>query len=137
MRTDKNQIIITHDDYETLSSYSKGHAAITKIDRKDAASLQTELQRAVIVKNEELPEDIVRLNSRVIIQEEKKNKLIDIVLVLPEKANIKAGKVSVFAPIGTALLGFKQGSKVKWDVPAGSKTFKIIKVSKPESGMFF
>ena len=128
MKATNSKIIIAHEDYETLNAYVKGLRSVTAFDKKNAASLQEELRKATLVKREELPADVVRLNSRVIVKEGTKNKLIELVLVVPEKADIKEKRISVFAPIGTALIGFRQGEKVKWNVPAGSKTFTIMKV---------
>jgi regulator of nucleoside diphosphate kinase len=128
MQNKKSQIIIATEDYETLHAYVKGLKPMQAFDRKNAALLQEELKKATLVKKEELPKDIVRLNSRVIIKEGKNDKLIELVLVVPEKADIKERRVSVLAPLGTALIGFKQGQKVKWEVPAGNKTFTIMKV---------
>ena len=128
MKTKKSRVIIAHEDYETLYPYVKGLKPFRAFDQKNVASLQEELKKATLVKKDDLPEDVVRLNSRVIVKEENKDKLIELVLVVPEKADIKEGRVSVFAPIGTALIGFRQGEKVKWRVPSGSKTFTIMKV---------
>ena len=128
MKTIKSKIIIGKEDFETLNAYVRGLKWVRDFDRKNAASLQDELKKATIVEKDKLPEDVVRLNSRVIVKEGTKDKLIELVLVVPEKANIKERKVSVFAPIGTALIGFRQGEKVRWDVPAGSKIFTIMKV---------
>jgi regulator of nucleoside diphosphate kinase len=49
-------------------------------------------------------------------------------LVAPDKADIKEKRISVMSPIGTALIGFRKGQKVKWQVPAGKKTFTILEV---------
>jgi regulator of nucleoside diphosphate kinase len=49
--------------------------------------------------------------------------------VLPQQADIKKKKISVLAPIGTALIGFRKGRKVSWNVPAGKKDFKIMEVT--------
>src|SRR3954451_2094060 len=128
MKTIESKIIIAREDYETLIAYVKGLTHVKAFDRKNAAMLQEELKKATLVERDELPDDVVRLNSKVIIREETKNKLMEVVLVIPEKADIKERKVSVFAPIGTALIGFRQGEQVRWNVPAGSKTFTIMKV---------
>ena len=128
MQATKSKLIITHEDYRTLNSYVKGLRPVKDFDRKNAASLQEELSKATLVDSEELPDDVVRLNSRVVVKEETKDKLIELVLVVPEKADIKERRVSVFAPIGTALIGFREGEMVNWTVPAGSKTFTIMKV---------
>lgn len=128
MKSIKSKLIIAHEDYDTLNAYVKGLRHVGDSDRRNAALLKEELMKATLVNKEELPEDVVRLNSRVIVKEATKDRMIELVLVVPEKADIKQRKVSVFAPIGTALLGFRQGEKVKWEVPAGSKTFTIMKV---------
>jgi regulator of nucleoside diphosphate kinase len=53
---------------------------------------------------------------------------MELMLVTPDKADIKERKISIMAPIGTALIGFRQGQKVNWQVPAGKKTFTIMEV---------
>ncbi len=123
-----DQLIITREDYEILCSYVKGFTPARAFDKKNAALLEQELRKATVVKSDQLPENVVRLNSRVVVKETDKDKLFELVLVVPEKADIKEGKISVFAPIGTALIGFKEGAKIEWEVPSGNKTFNIIKV---------
>ena len=54
---------------------------------------------------------------------------MELMIVTPDRANIKEKKISIMAPIGTALIGFRQGQKVKWKVPAGYKMFTILEVS--------
>jgi regulator of nucleoside diphosphate kinase len=49
-------------------------------------------------------------------------------LVYPQNADIRKGYVSVIAPIGTALLGYKKGDVIEWDVPAGKKKFLISEI---------
>ncbi len=128
MKATKSKITITHEDYNTLNAYVKDLIPTGYFDRTNAARLLEELRKATVVERNDLPDDVVRLNSRVIVKEGGKNKLMELVLVVPEKANIKERKISVFAPLGTALIGFRQGEKVKWDVPAGNKTFTIMEV---------
>ena len=77
---------------------------------------------------ENLPDDVVRLNSEVQVKEESSGKVLELTVVTPDKADIKSRRISILSPIGTALLGFRQGQKVKWQVPAGLKTFRILEV---------
>ena len=132
MKPQKGQITIAHEDYATINAYMKGASSIRAFDKRNATLLQQELQKATLVSGDELPIDVVRLNSRVVIKEGNKDNLIELVLVVPEKADIKNKRVSVFAPVGTALIGFRQGEKVKWEVPSGRKTFTIMKVHNQE-----
>jgi regulator of nucleoside diphosphate kinase len=102
-------------------------------DRHDAKELEAELKRATLVNNEDLPLDVVRLNSRVTIKEEKANTIMELMVVTPEKADIKQRKISILSPIGTALIGYKKGRKISWQVPAGKKIFTILDVRSPMS----
>ena len=49
-------------------------------------------------------------------------------LVFPNEADLSQGKISVLAPIGTAMLGYQAGEIIEWDVPAGLKRFKVEEV---------
>lgn len=128
MRNVQKQLVLRKDDYEILIGYLRGGFGRNSFDRHNAEELEAELRRAKLVNKEDLPEDVVRLNSKVKIKEEKNDKIIELMLVTPEKANISERKISVLAPIGTALIGFRQGQKVAWQVPAGKRTFTIMEV---------
>jgi regulator of nucleoside diphosphate kinase len=86
------------------------------------------LKKAKVVDKEDLPDDVVRLNSKVTVKEEKENKMMELTVVTPEKANIKERLISVMSPIGTALIGFRKGQRIRWKVPSGKKTFTIMDV---------
>jgi hypothetical protein len=49
-------------------------------------------------------------------------------LVYPDEADIEANRLSILAPIGTALLGYRAGDVVEWPVPAGITRFRIEEV---------
>ena len=123
------RLVLTRDDHKLLTSYLSGMAGKTAFDRKNAEDLRTELKKAKIVGKDDFPVDVVRLNSRVTIKAEDKNEIMELMLVTPDKANIKEKKISVLAPVGTALIGFRKGQKVKWQVPAGKKSFTILEVN--------
>lgn len=128
MEKKKNRLVLAKDDYEIIMSYiRKGLPTIT-FNRQDVEELELELKKARVVHKDELPEDIVRLNSTVTIKEEKENKIMELTVVTPERANIKQRLISIMSPIGTALIGFRKGQQVKWKVPAGKKTFTIMDV---------
>jgi len=122
------QLIVTKFDYDIIMEKLKSSPAKIMFNRRDAEELIAELQKARLVENEELPAGIVRLNSTVTIKDEKANKIMQLTVVTPEKADIKQFRISVLSPIGTALIGYRQGSKVSWRVPAGKKTFTILEV---------
>lgn len=128
MNRTKNSLVLRKDDYEILISFLRNGHFKTAFDRHNAEELQGELKKAKLVSREKFPPDIVRLNSKVKIKEDTQDKVMELMLVTPDKADIKERKISVMAPIGTALIGFRQGQKVAWKVPAGKKTFTIMEV---------
>jgi regulator of nucleoside diphosphate kinase len=128
MEKTKSRLVLAKDDYDIIMSYIRRGLPTITFNRQDAEELEMELKKAKLVHKNELPEDIVRLNSTVTIKEEKENKIIELTVVTPEKANIKRRLISIMSPIGTALIGFRKGQQVKWKVPAGKKTFTIMDV---------
>lgn len=129
MKKDNTKLILTKEDYQLLNSYLNGMFGKTAFDRKNLEDLRGELKKAKLVSRDNIPVDIVRLNSEVTIKADDNDELLNLKLVTPDKANIKEQKISIFAPIGTALIGFRRGQKINWQVPAGKKTFTIVEVS--------
>ena len=129
MKKIKNNLVLRKDDYSLLVSYLNNARRQSTFDRRNAEELTAELKKATVVNKNDFPEDVVRLNSKVRIKAEGKSEEMELILVTPDKANIKEKRISIMAPIGTALIGFRQGQKVKWKVPAGNKTFMILEVS--------
>lgn len=128
MQSITNRLVLAKDDYEIIMSYIKRGLPTIKFNRHDARELEMELKKAKLVNKDELPGDVVRLNSTVTIKEEKENKVMELTVVTPEKANIKQRLISIMSPVGTALIGFRKGQQVKWKVPTGKKTFTIMEV---------
>ena len=129
MKKIKNTLILRQDDYTLLTSYLNNMRRQSSFDRHNAEELIGELKKATLVNNAEFPPDVVGLNSKVRIKTNGKNEEMELIIVTPDRANIKEKKISIMAPIGTALIGFRSGQKVKWKVPSGSKTFTILEVS--------
>ena len=128
MQKINNQLVLRKDDYKLLISYLNGGSSKVAFDRRNAEGLQAELKKAKLVNKDDFPEDVVRLNSKVRIKAQDKDEVMELMLVTPDKADIKEKRISIMAPIGTALIGFRQGQKVKWQVPAGKRTFTILEV---------
>lgn len=124
----REQLLLTKTDYETIRLYLKQNFRVASFNRQDAEELEGELKKARVVNQEELPQDVVRLNSAVTIKDEEMKKVMQVRLVTPDKADIKQRKISILSPVGTALIGYRKGMKVRWQVPAGKKTFIILDV---------
>lgn len=92
-------------------------------------NLEVELDRAKIIDDSELPQGLVRMNTKFkfeVIQEEK---MMTITIVYPEDSNFAEGKISVLAPLGSALIGLQVGQEINWRFPDGKvKRLKILEV---------
>jgi regulator of nucleoside diphosphate kinase len=96
--------------------------------------LMNELNRAKKVKPEKIPGDVVTMNSIVSLYNDKTGKVMQIQIVYPDDADISKNKVSVFAPVGTALLGYRKGNKIQWNTPSGVTELTILDIIyQPES----
>ena len=100
----KEQLVLRKADYDLLISYLRGGRNSAAFDRRNAEEMEEELKKAKLVPAELFPEDVVGLNSRVTIKDEDRNAVMQYELVIPERADIKAKRISIMAPLGTALL---------------------------------
>ena len=91
--------------------------------------LEEELERALVMDSERrLPSDVVTLDSRVLVVDLDSGEERLFTLVLPSKANVDEGRISVLAPLGMAVLGYRSGDEIEWDVPGGRKRFLVRRV---------
>lgn len=98
-----------------------------QIPNKD--DLQAELDRAHIVEPEEMPHDVVTMNSTVTFQMESSSNEFSLTLVYPHDLDDGTGKISVLAPVGSALLGLREGDEMSWPKPGGGLLkVRILKV---------
>lgn len=125
-------VILLKTDYEVLNSYVKNLQGMQVNEKENYRKLSEELKKASLVEDKDFPKDVVRLDSTVVIKDLTTNRNMTVTIVLPQKADIKQKKVSVLAPVGTALIGFKKGQIVSWNVPSGKKDFEIIEVTQSD-----
>jgi regulator of nucleoside diphosphate kinase len=122
------KIIITAEDHRRLENMLGSNTArfISGDDR--VAELQGELKRAEVMSPADVPNDVVTMNSTVVLRDLDTQDLETYTLVYPDDADIANHKLSVLAPIGTAVLGFRIGDELRWRVPAGWRRLKIENV---------
>jgi regulator of nucleoside diphosphate kinase len=124
----KRNITITRNDYEYLRELlsSKFTLAIDPSDYLE--SLEAELERADIVDPERVPKNVVTMNSTVKLRDLDTKEVETYTLVFPEEADIANYKLSVLAPVGTAILGQRVGDVLRWRVPAGWRRLVVERV---------
>jgi len=123
---DSSAIHVTEGDLERLRRVVAKH----KLGRDAAAAeqLETELERAVIVPRDEMPADVVTMNSRVVFEDEMGRRR-DVHLVYPWQARPARGRISILAPVGVALLGLSVGQVIDWPLPNGrTASLRIVSV---------
>jgi regulator of nucleoside diphosphate kinase len=121
-------IYITDYDLVRLKELLKAGIGFAERDRPSLETLQGELDRAHIVEPTAVPNDVVTMNSRVRLTDVDTNEEQVYTVVFPSQANLNQGKISILAPIGTAILGYRVGDAVKWPVPSGIKTLTIKEI---------
>ena len=124
---DQLPIYLTQADLDRLFDLVETYSAGPGADRLQ--QLERELVRAVVVPRDEIPADIVTMNSRVVFEDETTGERREITLVYPKQADIASGKVSVLVPVGTALLGVRIGQSIDWELPNGAKhRYKVVAI---------
>jgi len=118
-------IYITEYDKERLMELLTVAGGFDFSGRSDLQSLEEELDRAVVMDPKEIPSNVVTMNSQVEIVDLDTHEKMTFTLVFPRDADIYQGRVSVLAPLGTAVLGYSVGDIIEWEVPAGLRRFKI------------
>lgn len=113
-------------ELDTLKKYLQ-EAILTDFNKKN---LLSELASAQVVNEEELPENVIGLNSVVHIEERNSRKSFIFQIVQPTYADVKKNKIAISAPIAIALLGYRTGSTVKWEMPGGVQEFEVLKVTR-------
>ena len=117
----------TSSDHKLLKKITKTNLSATSA--REIKLLMEELERGNIVEDNAIENDIIRINSEVIIEEMSTQKQMKFQIVLPSQANIKESKYSVLVPLSVAIIGFKVNDQVDWELPAGNKTLKVITVN--------
>ncbi|MFA7095014.1 MAG: nucleoside diphosphate kinase regulator [Gammaproteobacteria bacterium] len=99
------------------------------------AALRVELDRAEIVDPEKVPPGVITMNSTARFVDEETGDEHEMTLVYPPDADGSAGKVSILAPVGSALLGLSVGQTIEWPLPSGRKAkLRVLDVTyQPEA----
>lgn len=121
-------IYITEDDYQRLDEFIDGAKASGQYDKGRLAGLEEELESCHVVSSEDMPANVVTLNSQVRFCDLESDEEKVATLVFPGNANLSEGRISVVSPIGTAILGYSVGDIIEWKVPGGKKSIRIEEV---------
>lgn len=121
-------IFITQDDYNRLEVMISEREKTEAKDSSYLMALRQELDRATIMPSDKIPPQIITMHSRARLKDMDSGEEMVYTLVFPGEADTAANKVSILAPVGTAMIGCKAGDTVTWIVPAGTRRFKVLEI---------
>jgi len=124
----ERRLFITDTDRDRLEKLLLGTRQWSSRDKAHLQALEEELDKAYTVESREIPGDVVTMRSQVRVRDMKSGAEMDISVVFPSEADSEQGKISVLAPIGTALLGYRVGDVVEWKVPGGIRRLKVERI---------
>jgi regulator of nucleoside diphosphate kinase len=123
------QIYITQTDKNKIMEQIGYQREFGSGNRSSLDDLERELNRALVVDAHEIPADVITMNSLVQVRfEDDPDELEEYMLVYPKDASALDHKISVMAPVGTALLGYREGDEVEWEVPDGKVKLTVEKI---------
>ena len=121
-------IYITDSDKKRLKQLIRDARAFGSEHEVYLKKLEGELNRAKVVKSKEIPKDVITMNSKVRLKDLDTREEMIYRLVFPDAADPEQNKISILAPIGTALIGYRVGDVIEWKVPAGLRKLKVLEV---------
>lgn len=121
---DTRVIYITEADMQRLRPLIEG----MKNSRDDLRALEAELKQARVVTPADVPPDVITMNSKARLRDLDTGEEMVFTVVFPGNASIEHDRISVVAPIGTAMLGHRVGDEFEWQVPAGLVRLRVEEV---------
>lgn len=129
----ENRMLITTNDYQRLTGLIEFSSLKMKMP-EIVTRLYNQFKGAKMLPQERISKSVITMNSRVLLKEMSNGREAEITITYPQDADNRERKVSVFSPIGVALLGRQVGDVVSWKVPTGMGQFEIVKVTyQPEA----
>ena len=125
---DNRTIFITEYDLKRLRGLIAEAKWVEPRGNEYLDSLDAELSRGTVVAPAEVPPDVVTMNSTVHLVDLDTQEEMVYTLVFPEAADMTQSKISVLAPIGTAMLGYRSGDTFMWQVPDGVRRLQVKQV---------
>ena len=123
-------IVISRTDAARLRDLIASRARMGR-DQDHLHELAAELEQARIADPDEVPADVITINTRVRVLDLNSGERRELTLVLPGQSDASAGQISVLAPLGTALLGYRAGDEIEWLMPGGLRRMRVESVQPP------
>lgn len=119
---------LSREDFRRLRALAAG------LPENVASALRAEFERANVLERELLPPGVVTVNSRVRFKDAVSGEVEEYTITWPERADGGVQRISVLAPIGSALLGYREGDEVSWETPGGTRRLQVLEVEPVSDG---
>lgn len=123
-----NTIILSKLDFSRIHKCIHDARQMNTIGANEAENLMKELNAAKVVEPEEIPHDVVTMNSIVKISFLNTKKTLQFQIVYPDQANFRENRISILSPVATALIGYKVSDEIEWIVPSGLTKLRIDEI---------
>lgn len=132
---DTKTICMTETDIERLNNL------IEQVREQDERAhfpyisiLEEKLEFAEAVHSIDIPPNVITMRSKVRLNDLKTGRNTTYVLVFPKEANVDEGKISILAPLASAILGHSLGDEIEFEAPSGLRKLSVKEVIyQPES----
>ncbi len=124
----RNIHITTMDQERLTKMIEKANDSTSSQNKFYLDALASELKQAKIVDSKDIPKNIITMNSLVRVKDLSHDEEMIYSLVYPDNADILKNKLSILAPIGTAIIGYSVGDIIEWDVPEGKINLSILEI---------
>jgi regulator of nucleoside diphosphate kinase len=113
-------------DYRLISRLLAG----LPVKNESLHRLRRELAHAVVLEPSLIPPTVVGINSRVELEDLDSKETESYTLVAPDRADADQQRISLLAPVGAALIGYREGDEVEWPTPGGLRRLRVLKVTR-------
>lgn len=128
----RNALLLSVNDYERIAGLVLNYTS------ENLEQLLTELDRATILKDEDIPHTVVKMNSTLVFKDLHSLEEAEVTLVYPEHSNLEKNKISILAPLGSALIGLSEGQDIEWAMPNGKvRKLQIVHVKRDNHPLNF
>jgi regulator of nucleoside diphosphate kinase len=127
----EHPIVVTEIDARRLRGLLGARSGTSFRDQEHLRELRSELERALVLEATDVPADVVTMHTRVRVLDLSNGERSEYLLVYPVDADVSTHRISVLAPLGIALLGYRVGDEVEWEMPGGMRRLQIERVIQP------
>lgn len=121
-------IFITRTDQERLEKLIDTEEEFATGSKAPLQELRDELKRAIVTESQKIPQDVITMRSKVLLRDINDGEEMIFTLVYPDEADMLEGKISVLAPIGMAILGYRENDRIEWSTPGGIAHLQVEKI---------